>query len=126
MIKLKLDGNKLVPAVIQDYRTKEVLMVAYMNREALARTIRSGHAWFYSRSRKKMWMKGESSGNVQKVRRIYIDCDNDCVLVQVVQKGGASCHTGYRSCFYRQIISKDKMKIIQKRVFDPKKVYKTP
>ena len=122
MIKIKFGKDGLVPAVIQDYRTREVLMVAYMNKEALAKTIKTGKTWFYSRSRKKLWMKGEVSGNVQKVRRIYIDCDEDCILLQVFQAGRASCHTGYRSCFYREIVS-GKPRIIQKKVFDPDRVY---
>lgn len=123
MIRIKFDKNGLVPAVIQDYRTGEVLMVAYMNKAALAKTLKTGNTWFYSRSRKKLWMKGEVSGNVQEVKRVYIDCDGDCVLVKVFQAGKASCHTGYRSCFYREITS-GKPRIIQKRVFDPSKVYR--
>ena len=125
MIKIKFGKDKLIPAVIQDYKTREVLMVAYMNKEALSKTIKSRKTWFYSRSRKKLWMKGEVSGNVQKVKRIYIDCDEDCILIQVLQVGRASCHTGYRSCFYREMNSGGKLKIIQKKIFDPDVVYRT-
>jgi phosphoribosyl-AMP cyclohydrolase len=123
MIKIRFGKDKLIPAVIQDYKTREVLMVAYMNKKALFKTIKSRKTCFYSRSRKKLWMKGEVSGNVQKVKRIYIDCDEDCILIQVLQVGRASCHTGYRSCFYREMSSGGKLKIIQKKVFDPDIVY---
>ena len=103
MLNLKFNDKGLIPAIIQDYKTNEVLMVAYMNKEAVKRTIKDKRAWFYSRSRKKMWLKGETSGNIQKVKAIFIDCDQDCVLVKVKQVGDAACHTGYRSCFYRQL-----------------------
>ncbi|MDO8734504.1 MAG: phosphoribosyl-AMP cyclohydrolase [Elusimicrobiota bacterium] len=118
MLKLKFDKNGLIPAIIQDAKTKEVLMLAYMNAESVRRTLKTGKTWFYSRSRKKFWMKGEESGNVQKVKNIYVDCDADTLLVLVEPKG-AACHTGYNSCFYRT----EKGKITIKKVFDPKKVY---
>jgi phosphoribosyl-AMP cyclohydrolase len=121
---LKFDGNGLIPAVIQDYKTNEVLMVAFMNDEAVKRTLSTGRAHFYSRSRKKLWLKGETSGHIQKVKEIRFDCDADCLLVKVQQIGGA-CHTGYRSCFYRKL--KDKKGNIQvsgKKIFDPEKIYK--
>ncbi len=113
----------MVPAVVQDANDNKVLMVAYMNKEALVRTIETKRTWFYSRSRKKLWMKGETSKNIQIVKEILFDCDNDCILIKVKQVGDAACHTGYRNCFYRKILSKNKIKIIEKRVFDPKKVY---
>ena len=100
--KVKFDRQGLVPAIIQDARTRELLMVAYMNREALEKTLRTKKAHFYSRSRRRMWLKGESSGHIQKVKGVRLDCDGDAVLVSVRQVGGA-CHTGYRSCFYRAL-----------------------
>ncbi|MFH1778611.1 MAG: phosphoribosyl-AMP cyclohydrolase [Candidatus Omnitrophota bacterium] len=122
--RLKFDKAGLIPAIIQDYKSGEVLMMAYMNRESLRRTISTGRTHFYSRSRKTLWLKGETSGHIQKVKEIRFDCDADCLLIKVEQKGGA-CHMGYRSCFYRAL--KDKrgnIKIVGKKVFDPDKVYK--
>lgn len=101
--KLKFDKDGLIPAVIQDTDTKEVLMVAYMDEEALRRTIQTGYTHFWSRSRKKYWMKGETSGNVQEVKAIYYDCDEDTLLIMVKQHGSGACHTGNRTCFYRAI-----------------------
>ncbi|MCD6228166.1 MAG: phosphoribosyl-AMP cyclohydrolase [Candidatus Omnitrophica bacterium] len=101
--KLKFDKRGLIPAIVQDYKTKEVLMLAYMNKESLKITLKEGRTCFYSRSRKVLWRKGESSGNVQKVKEIYYDCDKDALLVKVKQVGVA-CHTGNRSCFYRRLI----------------------
>ena len=100
--KLKFDKKGLIPTVIQDYKTKDVLMVAYMNKESLKCTIKSGKTCFWSRSRKKFWTKGETSGCFQFVKRIYYDCDMDCLLIKVQQKGVA-CHTGEHSCFFRKI-----------------------
>lgn len=94
--------NGLVPAVVQDYKTKEVLMLAYMSKESLAKTIEDNVTWFYSRSRKELWNKGATSGHFQYVKEIKIDCDNDTILVVVEQKG-AACHTGNKSCFYREL-----------------------
>lgn len=99
---LRFDANGLIPAVIQDVETGKVLMVAYMNEEALRRTLETKTTWFYSRSRKKLWNKGETSGHVQHVEGIYVDCDNDCLLIQVRQEGVA-CHTGFFSCFHRKL-----------------------
>ena len=121
--EIKFDDKGLVAAVIQDAATREVLMVAYMNREALLKTIEDGRTHFWSRSRRKLWLKGESSGHVQKVRDMAIDCDGDALLIAVEQVGGA-CHTGYRSCFYRRFNRReDKMELVGKKVFDPGKVY---
>lgn len=121
---LKFDENGLIPAVIQDYKKNEVLMVAYMNDEAVKKTIATGRAHFYSRSRKKLWLKGESSGHIQKVKDIRFDCDADCLLIKVEQIGGA-CHTGYRSCFYRKLKDrKGNITVSGKKIFDPDKVYK--
>ena len=97
---LKYDEKGLIPAVIQDCVTGEVLMVAYMNEESLNKTVESGLTWFWSRSRKKFWQKGETSGNIQRVKDIYYDCDQDTLLIKVEQSGPA-CHTGSRSCFFR-------------------------
>ena len=99
---LKFDANGLLPAVIQDVTNNEVLMVGYMNGEAVERTITTGRVTFWSRSRQKYWVKGETSGHIQTVKGIYVDCDQDCLLVQVEQVG-AACHEGYRSCFFRRL-----------------------
>jgi len=101
--ELTYDNNGLIPAVVQQHDTREVLMVAYMNRESLIETIESGKTWFWSRSRKKYWMKGESSGHTQDVVEIRYDCDADCLLVLVNQNGPGACHTNERSCFYREL-----------------------
>lgn len=113
----------LVPAIAQDYRTGEVLMLAYMNQAAFSETIRTGNACYYSRSRHKLWRKGEESGHVQRVHEIRIDCDADTVLLKVEQVGGAACHEGYHSCFFRKLDGGD-VTIDKERVFDPKEVYK--
>jgi len=99
---LKYDENGLIPAVVQDHENGDVLMVAYMNREAVAKTLESGRTCFWSRSRQKFWIKGESSGNVQVVKSVFVDCDKDCLVVKVTQTG-AACHEGYRSCFFRKV-----------------------
>jgi phosphoribosyl-AMP cyclohydrolase len=112
----------LVPAIAQDVESGEVLMMAYMNQEAWQRTLATGIAHYWSRSRNKLWKKGESSGNVQEVREIRIDCDEDCVLLKVRQVGGAACHTGYRSCFYRRVQGQDLI-TEGERVFDPAEKY---
>lgn len=112
----------LVTAVVQDAASEQVLMVAHMNREAWDETLATGRAVYFSRARRKLWRKGEESGNVQQVREIYVDCDADTVLLKVEQLGGAACHEGYRSCFYRQVTTAG-WKVIAERVFDPQKVY---
>ncbi len=123
--KVKFDLNGLIAAIAQDYRTKDILMIAWMNKEALSKTLKTKKAHYWSRSRNKLWMKGEESGNIQKVREIYIDCDMDAVLMKVEQIGGAACHTGYKSCFYRKIEKGLILKNVGgKKYFDPKKVYK--
>lgn len=116
------DKRGLVPVVIQDFADGRVLMLAYMNRESLFKSIKTGRTWFYSRSRKRLWMKGEESGRVQKIKRIALDCDGDAILIGVKQERGASCHKGYRSCFFRT--KKGRMlRISEQRIFDPNKVY---
>ena len=117
----KSDG--LIPAIVQDAETKDVLMLAYMNRESWAATLKSGKATFWSRSRQKLWLKGESSGHVQMIKNIYVDCDDDTILLQVEQLGGAACHTGHRSCFYRKLEDGEVI-VVGEKVFDPKDVYK--
>jgi phosphoribosyl-AMP cyclohydrolase len=122
---IKLDFEKaggLIPAIAQDAATGEVLMMAYMNRESWEATLATGVAHYWSRSRNKLWKKGESSGNVQEVREIRIDCDEDCVLLKVRQIGDAACHTGYRSCFYR-VVRGAELVLDGERIFDPEKVY---
>ncbi len=119
---VKFDRQGLIPAIVQDARSGEVLMVAYMNRQALVKTLRTGKSHFYSRSRGKLWLKGETSGHVQHVRRIYLDCDGDALLVKVRQVGGA-CHTGYRSCFFRNGTGGKRWRPIGRRLFDPERVY---
>ncbi len=121
--KIKFDENGLIPAIAQDYKTGEVLMIAYMNKEALLKTLKTKKVHYYSRSRKKLWLKGEQSGNIQKVKEIYIDCDNDALLIKIEQKGGAACHTGFKSCFFTKILNDKRLKITGKRIFDPEKVY---
>jgi phosphoribosyl-AMP cyclohydrolase len=101
--EMTYDSNGLIPAVVQDAENGDVLMVAYMNRESLIETIQTGRTWFWSRSRQKYWMKGESSGNTQDVVEIRYDCDADCLLVRVNQNGPGACHTNERSCFYRRL-----------------------
>lgn len=114
----------LVPAIVQDAETGEVLMLAYMSPESFEETLRTGNACFYSRSRSKLWRKGEESGNVQQVIEVRIDCDYDTILLKVNQVGGAACHTGYRSCFFRKIEGGSLIEDGEK-IFDPKEVYKT-
>jgi phosphoribosyl-AMP cyclohydrolase len=116
----KLGG--LVPVIAQDDTTGEVLMMAYMNREAFVETLRTGRVCYFSRSRNRLWRKGEESGNVQEVRGVYVDCDADTVLIKVHQVGGAACHEGYPSCFFRRL-EDDALKIVAQRVFDPHEVY---
>ena len=115
-------ADGLVTAVAQDAATGQVLMVAHMNREAWDETLASGRAVYFSRSRRRLWRKGEESGNVQHVREIFVDCDGDTVLLKVEQVGGAACHEGYPSCFFRQVTPTG-LKLVAERVFDPKNVY---
>ncbi len=118
----KLGG--LLPAIVQDSESGEVLMCAFMNEEALARTLETGRMHYYSRSRGKLWMKGETSGHVQEVREVLIDCDEDAAVFKIRQVGGAACHTGYRSCFYRRLERDGSLtQVTQERVFDPEQVY---
>jgi phosphoribosyl-AMP cyclohydrolase len=122
---VKLDFNKiggLIPAIIQDHRTGEVLMLGFMNEESWNLTLSEGAVVFYSRSRKKLWKKGETSGHVQIVKEIRVDCDDDALLIRVEQVGGAACHTGHRTCFFRKRDG-DALVEVGQLVFDPKDVY---
>ena len=112
----------LIPAIAQDFASGEILMLAYMNQEAFDATLSSGKATYYSRSRQTLWVKGETSGNVQQVKEIRIDCDNDTVLLKVEQIGGAACHTGHCSCFYKKI-ENGSIREIGEPIFDPEEVY---
>lgn len=117
------DKNGLLPAIVQDYRTGEVLMLAYINKLAWERTLETGKAHYWSRSRNSLWLKGETSGHVQLIKDIFVDCDQDTVVFKVEQLGGAACHTGYRSCFYRKVTGQELTIHEQERVFDPAAVY---
>ena len=131
--RLNMGGEDLVIAIAQDWQTNDVLMVAFMNKEAVEQTLKTKKAHYYSTSRQKQWLKGESSGNVQTVKEMYIDCDADAIIMKVEQIG-AACHEGYRSCFFRQIdidkenididnLTEDDIEIISERLFDPKEMY---
>ena len=122
--ELKFTADGLIPAIAQDAASGEVLMLAWMNREALEQTIAQGLAHYYSRSRRKLWLKGEESGHFQKVLEVRVDCDGDVLLLKVRQAGGAACHTGHRSCFHRLRTSRGGVREDGRKVFDPKKVYK--
>ncbi len=121
-LDFKKNGG-LIPAIAQDCESGEVLMLAYMNQEAFEETVKSGRATYYSRSRKTLWKKGETSGHVQHVREIRVDCDSDTVLLKVDQVGDAACHKGYKSCFF-SIVQADELKIVEPKIFDPEKVYR--
>lgn len=121
----KFDANGLITAISQDSETGQVLMVAYMNDEALKLTLQTGNAVFFSRSRQKLWKKGEESGHVQKVQQILVDCDQDCLILKVTVDHG-QCHVGYQSCFYRAFKkdSSDTLEFIAEKVYDPAQAYK--
>lgn len=116
---------ELIPVIAQDHVSGDVLMLAYMNQEAFDETLKTGRVCYYSRSRSKLWRKGEESGNVQEVREIYFDCDADTLLIKVHQIGGAACHEGYRSCFFRRLVpASGTVETVGERIFDPAQVYK--
>lgn len=115
--------NGLVPVVVQDFESKDILMMAYVNEEAYDMTVETGIATYWTRSRQEIWVKGLTSGNTQEIKEIRIDCDLDTLLYVVVQNGGAACHEGYKSCFYRKLVSADEFVVEGERIFDPKKVY---
>ena len=120
----QFNAHGLIPAIAQDAETGEILMMAFMNEEALAQTLATGNAIYYSRSRKKLWRKGEQSGHVQKVKEILVDCDQDCLILKVAVDAG-QCHVGYQSCFYRRLKAgaSDQLEFIAEPVYDPDKVY---
>ena len=118
------DAQGLVPAIAQDAESGEVLMFAWMNRDALARTVVTGEAVYFSRSRGRLWHKGEESGHIQKVRELRIDCDNDVVLLKIEQIGGMACHTGRRSCFFQKYFADGRWQAVDPVLKDPKDIYK--
>ena len=123
MIKINFEkGKDLVPVIIQDASTNEVLMLGYMNRKSWKKTLETKRSCFWSRSRQKLWIKGETSGHFQELKEIYLDCDRDTLLIKVEQIGGAACHTGFRSCFHHRY-EKGGWKISGEKIFDPKEVY---
>ncbi|NQU14107.1 MAG: phosphoribosyl-AMP cyclohydrolase [Desulfobacteraceae bacterium] len=125
MIELDFSkGSGLIPAIVQDFRSGKVLMLAYINQASWDKTLETEEAYYWSRSRQELWHKGETSGHVQKIREIYADCDNDTVLFKVEQVGGAACHTGHETCFYRQVSRDGSFMEVGQKIFDPEKVYK--
>lgn len=125
--ELQLDFEKmngLIPAIVQDWKSGEVLMLGFMNKTAMEKTVESGKLHFFSRTRNKLWMKGEISGHFQEVREVLVDCDQDTLLFKVHQVGGAACHTGYASCFYRRTLEAGQLEFTKEsKVFDPQQVY---
>lgn len=117
-------GDGLLPAIAQDADTGKVLMLAYINEAAWQKTLESGEAHYWSRSRQELWHKGGTSGNVQVIKEIFADCDNDTVVYRVEQMGGAACHKGYETCFHKKVASDESFVIVGERIFDPEKVYK--
>lgn len=122
---LTFDSQGLIPVVIVDDETNDVLMVASMNQEALRLTRETGETYLFSRSRQKLWHKGEESGNTQAVRALYVNCEENSLLLRVVQRNGAACHEGYHSCYYRRLLPDDRLEIVAERIFDPAEVYHT-
>jgi len=125
MIKLDFaKGNGLLPAIVQDHESKTVLMLAYINAASWEKTLETEEAHYWSRSRQEIWHKGGTSGHVQKIKEIYVDCDDDTVLFRVEQVGGAACHTGFETCFHKKVGPSGDLTVVGERVFDPEKVYK--
>lgn len=125
---MELDFQKhdgLIPVVTQDHKSNEILMLAFINEDAFQKSVETGKAHYYSRTKKRLWMKGESSGHVQEIKEILVDCDEDSLVFKVHQIGGAACHTGYNSCFYRKLENHQPIMIKTEKVFDPKQVYQT-
>jgi len=124
MIHLNFDKmGGLVPAIVQDYETGDVLMLGFMNPDAWEATLNTGEATYYSRTRQTLWVKGKTSGNIQIVKEIRVDCDDDTVLLKIEQVGGAACHTGYKSCFFKKV-EEGSVKVVGKPIFDPEEVYR--
>jgi phosphoribosyl-AMP cyclohydrolase len=125
MIELNFaKGNGLLPAIVQDHDSGKILMLAYINKSSWEKTFETGEAHYWSRSRQELWHKGGTSGHVQKIKEIYMDCDQDTVLFKVEQVGGAACHTGYESCFYQKVDTNGEVTVVGEKIFDPRKVYK--
>jgi len=125
MIELDFSkGNGLLPAIAQDYKSGKVLMLAYISQASWKKSLETGDAHYWSRSRQELWHKGGTSGNVQKIKEIYVDCDNDTVVFKVEQVGGAACHLGYESCFHKKVERDGEFTVIGEKIFDPEKVYK--
>jgi len=124
-IKLNFEkGNGLLPAIAQDWKTGQVLMMAFMNRESWEKTLITRKVHYWSRTRNELWFKGGTSGHVQVVKDIFVDCDGDAILLKVEQQGGGACHTGYKSCFFQKVKEEGTVEICGEKVFDPKEVYK--
>ena len=117
-------GNGLLPAIVQDHASGKVLMLAYINKNSWEKTLETGEAHYWSRSRQELWHKGGTSGHVQKIKEIYMDCDQDTVVFKVEQVGGAACHTGYESCFHQKVGTNGEVTVVGEKIFDPRKVYK--
>jgi phosphoribosyl-AMP cyclohydrolase len=125
MIELNFSkGNGLLPAIVQDHDSGKILMLAYINKSSWEKTFETGEAHYWSRSRQELWHKGGTSGHVQKIKEIYMDCDQDTVLFKVEQIGGAACHTGYESCFHQKVDTNGDVTVVGEKIFDPRKVYK--
>ncbi|MBW1829345.1 MAG: phosphoribosyl-AMP cyclohydrolase [Deltaproteobacteria bacterium] len=125
MIELNFTkGDGLLPAIAQDFNSGKILMLAYINKASWEKTLETGDAHYWSRSRQELWHKGGTSGHVQKVKEIYADCDNDTVVFKVEQIGGAACHTGYETCFHKKVDRDGSVTIVGEKIFDPEKVYK--
>jgi phosphoribosyl-AMP cyclohydrolase len=125
MIELNFaKGNGLLPAIVQDHDSGKILMLAYINKSSWEKTFETGEAHYWSRSRQELWHKGGTSGHVQKIKEIYMDCDQDTVLFKVEQVGGAACHTGYESCFFSKVDTNGDVTVVGEKIFDPRKVYK--
>jgi phosphoribosyl-AMP cyclohydrolase len=125
MIRLNFEKcGGLIPTIVQDFETGEVFMLAFMNEKAWQETLNTGQATYWSRTRQELWVKGQTSGNVQLVKEIRIDCDDDTVLLKVEQVGGAACHTGYRSCFFKKVVH-GSLRVVGEKIFEPEEVYKS-
>jgi phosphoribosyl-AMP cyclohydrolase len=125
MIELDFSkGDGLLPAIVQDYKSGRVLMHAYTNKASWEKTLETGEAHYWSRSRQELWHKGGTSGHIQKIKEIYADCDGDTVLFKVEQVGGAACHTGRETCFHNRVDRNGEVTIVGEKIFDPDKVYK--
>jgi len=125
MIELDFSkGDGLLPAIVQDHKSGRVLMLAYINKASWEKTLETGEAHFWSRSRKELWHKGGTSGHIQKIKEIYADCDDDTVLFRVEQVGGAACHTGYESCFHKKVSRNGESTFVDEKIISPEKVYK--